>query len=167
MTNHLAPPIACAMALWALATPLFLSANTLEESPKKTANPTPSPSPFPSPAKPAATSAQTPRQAQTRIFVGREIPVPTRYSAPQVSTTSSGGYVIQPSVPVAFEVRKTGVTVDTTKGIKQTELEGFIDYGTPIRTIVPVYNDKGEFIGTTIQEHPNPVLQPVFRTITR
>jgi hypothetical protein len=47
------------------------------------------------------------------------------------------------------------------------ELEGFINYGTPIRTIVPIYNEKGEFLGTAIQEHPNNILQPVFRTIRR
>jgi hypothetical protein len=52
-------------------------------------------------------------------------------------------------------------------GFEQMELEGFINYGTPIRTIVPIYNEKGEFLGTAIQEHPNNILQPVFRTIRR
>ena len=58
------------------------------------------------------------------------------------------------------------MTIDAT-GFEETELEGFIDYGSPIRTAVPAYNEKGEIIGTTIQEHPNPILQPVFRTIRK
>jgi len=58
------------------------------------------------------------------------------------------------------------MTIDATR-FEETEIEGFIDYGSPMRTAVPVYNEKGEIIGTTIQEHPNPILQPVFRTIRK
>ena len=52
-------------------------------------------------------------------------------------------------------------------GFEQTEIEGFIDYGSPIRTAVPIYDEKGEIIGTAVQEHPNPILHPVFRTIRK
>ena len=104
--------------------------------------------------------------AQTRMFIGREIPVATQYAAPRITPQADGGYVIQPATPTAFETRRTGMTIDRT-GFEQTEIEGFIDYGSPIRTAVPVYNEKGEVIGTAIQEHPNPILQPVFRTIRK
>jgi len=100
------------------------------------------------------------------MFIGREIPVATRYDAPRITTQTDGGYVIQPATPTAFETRRTGMKIDAT-GFEQTELEGFIDYGSPIRTAVPIYNEKGEIIGTNIQEHPNPILQPVFRTIRK
>jgi hypothetical protein len=107
------------------------------------------------------------RPLQSTLFVGREIPVPTGYTAPRVYTGPDGRQVVQPATPRSFEVRKTGVTIDSRGGFEQTELEGFIDYGSPIRTVVPVYNEKGEVVGTAVQEHPNPILQPVFRTIRR
>ena len=34
--------------------------------------------------------------------------------------------------------------------------------GTPMKR-----NEKGELVGTAVQEHPNPILQPVFRTIRK
>jgi hypothetical protein len=104
--------------------------------------------------------------AQTRMFIGREIPVATQYAPPRIATQANGGYIVQPATPTAFETRQTGLTIDGA-GFEQTEIEGFIDYGSPIRTAVPLYNEKGEIIGTTIQEHPNPILQPVFRTIRK
>ena len=104
--------------------------------------------------------------AQTRMFIGREIPVATQYAPPRITPQADGGYIVQPATPTAFETRQTGLTIDGA-GFEQTEIEGFIDYGSPIRTAVPLYNEKGEIIGTTIQEHPNPILQPVFRTIRK
>ena len=104
--------------------------------------------------------------AQTRMFIGREIPVATQYAPPRIATQANGGYIVQPATPTAFETRQTGLTIDGA-GFEQTEIEGFIDYGSPIRTAVPLYNEKGETIGTTIQEYPNPILQPVFRTIRK
>jgi len=104
--------------------------------------------------------------AQTRMFIGQEIPIVTEYAAPRITPQAGGGYVIQPATPTAFETRRTGMTVDGA-GFEQTEIEGFIDYGSPIRTAVPLYNEKGEIIGTAIQDHPNPIHQPVFRTIRK
>lgn len=102
----------------------------------------------------------------TTMFIGQEIPVATQYTAPRISPQADGGYVIQPATPTDFETRRTGITINGDK-FEETEIEGFIDYGSPIRTAVPVYNEKGEIIGTAIQEHPNPILQPVFRTIRK
>jgi hypothetical protein len=150
-------------------------ANGNATTPSITPKPTPLPTPNPDEeeeqeirrnhrflADPARASAVP----ETRIFIGREIPVATQYDAPRITTQANGGYVIQPATPRAFETRRTGLTIDST-GVEQTELENFIDYGSPIRTAVPVSNEKGEIIGTTIQEHPNPILQPVFRTIRK
>ena len=142
-------------------------------------SPTPKPTPKPTPtadeeeeqeirrnrqflAEPARASAPP----QTRMFIGREIPVATQYAAPRITPQADGGYIVQPATPTAFETRRTGMTIDGT-GFEETEIEGFIDYGSPIRTEVPIYNEKGEIIGTTIQEHQNPILQPVFRTIRK
>jgi hypothetical protein len=100
------------------------------------------------------------------MFVGREVSVPTQYNPPRITPQATGGVIIQPSTPRAFETRRTGVSIDPS-GFEETELEGFIDYGSPIRTVVPVYNEKGEWVGTAVQEHPNPILQPVFRTIRK
>jgi len=102
--------------------------------------------------------------AQTRMFIGQEVPVATHYTAPRIAPQADGSYIVQPATPTAFETRRTGVTIDGA-GFEETRIEGFINYGSPIRTAVPVYNEKGEIIGTAIQEHPNPILQPVFRTI--
>ncbi len=112
--------------------------------------------------EPARTSAPP----QTTMFIGREIPVAAQYAAPRIAPQAKGGYIVQPATTTAFETRQTGLTIDGA-GFEQTEIEVFIDYGSPIRTALPLYNGKGEIIGTTIQEHPNPILQPVFRTIRK
>ena len=104
--------------------------------------------------------------AKTKMFVGQEVPVVTQYTAPRITPQADGGYIIQPATPTAFETRRTGVTIEGT-GFEQKEIEGLIDYGSPIRTVVPIYDKKGEMIGTAVAEHPNPILQPVFRTIRR
>ena len=50
------------------------------------------------------------------------------------------------------------------QSVRITELEGFVNYGNPIQTVVPVYNEKGEVIGTRVISVPNNILQPVFKT---
>ncbi|MFM8830584.1 MAG: hypothetical protein ACKOHM_06210 [Spartobacteria bacterium] len=144
-----------------------------------TVSPTPTPTPTPPPTPDEEEEQEIRRNhqflgqparaiapAQTKMFVGQEFPLATQYAAPRITPQADGGYVIQPATPTAFETRRTGMTIDGA-GFEQTEIEGFIDYGSPIRTAVPIYNEKGELIGTTIQEHPNPILQPVFRTIRK
>ena len=148
----------------------------LESKPRPSPTPIPRPSPKPTPDEEEEEIRANHRYlgepvrgrpVQSTLSVGREIPVPTGYTAPRVYTGPDGRQVVQPATPRSFEVRKTGVTIDSRGGFEQTELEGFIDYGSPIRTVVPVYNEKGEVVGTAVQEHPNPILQPVFRTIRR
>ena len=161
------------------ATPEADAGRQAQEIPKGDATtPSPTPKPTPPPLTPDEEEEQEIRRnhqflgepakaraaPQTRIFIGREIPVATQYAPPRIAPQANGGYIVQPATPTAFETRQTGLTIDGA-GFEQTEIEGFIDYGSPIRTAVPVYSEKGEIIGTAIQEHPNPILQPVFRTI--
>jgi hypothetical protein len=152
-------------------------ANTKENTTAASAPPKPTPTPKP-PMNPDEEEEQEIRRnhrflgeparvsapAQTRMFIGQEVPVATHYTAPRIAPQADGSYIVQPATPTAFETRRTGVTIDGA-GFEETRIEGFINYGSPIRTAVPVYNEKGEIIGTAIQEHPNPILQPVFRTI--
>jgi hypothetical protein len=137
------------------------------------ASPTPKPTPKPTPDEEEEEIRRNHRflgdpvrPPVTRMFVGHEISVPTQYNPPRITPQATGGANIQPATPSAFETRRTGVSIDPS-GFEETELEGFIDYGSPIRTVVPVYNEKGELVGTAVQEHPNPILQPVFRTIRK
>jgi len=152
-------------------------ANTKGNTTAVLAAPKPSPTPSPNPdeeeeqeirrnhqflGEPARASAP----ARTRMFIGQEVPVATQYTAPRIAPQANGGYIIQPATPTAFETRRTGTTINGA-GFEETAIEGFIDYGSPIRIAVPIYNEKDEIIGTAVQEHPNPILQPVFRTIRR
>ena len=156
--------------------------NTIQQATKGnatavSANPKPTPTPSPNPdeeeeqeirrnhqfrGEPARASAPP----QMKMFIGQEVPVATGYTPPRITPQANGGYVVQPATPTAFETRRIGTKIDGA-GFEDTEIEGFIDYGSPIRTAVPIYNEKGEIIGTAIQEHPNPILQPVFRTIRK
>ncbi|MES2505214.1 MAG: Amuc_1098 family type IV pilus outer membrane protein [Verrucomicrobiota bacterium] len=74
--------------------------------------------------------------------------------------------VVTPSTPTAFEMRKTGVvldvepvisddgrTVDLTVTPQFTEFSGFVNYGSPIRTL---------FEGSFLELTPNLIFQPVF-----
>lgn len=115
--------------------------------------------------KPAGAPAAA--HGTTSLFVGQEVPVPLDYAPPRVMAEPGGGVVVQPVTPKSFEVRKTGFGIDTRGVFKQTELQGFIDYGSPIRMVVPVQNEKGDTVGSKLQVFPNPVLQPVFQTIQK
>ena len=163
---------------------VFFTASVGFSSPKAPSSPTPKPSLGAASPTPKPTPKPTPDEEEeeirrnhrflgeparppvTRMFVGREVSVPTQYNPPRITPQATGGAIIQPATPRAFETRRTGVSIDPS-GFEETELEGFIDYGSPIRTVVPVYNEKGELVGTAVQEHPNPILQPVFRTIRK
>jgi hypothetical protein len=103
----------------------------------------------------------------SQIFVGQEVPYPTDYSAPSVRTNANGISVFTPSQPRSFQSRQVGLSMQNTESaqsVRMTELEGFVNYGSPMQTVVPVYNDKGEVIGSRIISLPNNILQPVFKT---
>ncbi len=145
-----------------------------KQDPKK---PTPSPSPSPDPddqyenetaerrllrhsTAPAAVGSSS-------MFIGTEVAVPTLYTPARIATGANGIPVVVPSSPAAFETRRLGTTLETGSGIsfRSTELQGFIDYGSPIRTSVPACDGQGRPVGVQILETPNPILQPVIQTI--
>ena len=103
----------------------------------------------------------------SRIFVGQEVPYPTDYSAPSVRTDATGIPVFTPSQPRSFQSRQVGVSMqdnESGQSVRMTELEGFVNYGSPMQTAVPIYNEKGEVIGARVISLPNNILQPVFKT---
>lgn len=103
----------------------------------------------------------------SKIFVGQEVPYPTDYTAPSVRPGINGFPVVAPSQPRSFQTRRVGVSIQSTdagESIRVNELGGFVNYGNPISTVVPVYNEKGEPIGTRVISVPNNILQPVFKT---
>ena len=107
---------------------------------------------------------------RSSMNVGRQIPVPTQYAAPQVIQSQNGGLVVVPATPTTFGVIQTGTTMGTDGAgnatFRDTELSGIVNYGTPIRTIVPVQNQQGRPVGSkTITVSPNPIIVPVTSTI--
>jgi hypothetical protein len=98
------------------------------------------------------------------LFVGTEIPYPTEYAPARVQGGWGSGYTVVPSTPTRFGSRETGVRVGP-GGFQSTEFEGFINYGSPIRTLAPVFDAEGRPAGFQVIETPNRILQPVFRTI--
>jgi hypothetical protein len=149
-----------------------------KQDPKKpTPSPTPSPSPSPDPDDQYENEAADRHllrhstvpvaSGPSRMLIGTELSVPTVYTPARIATGADGTAVVVPSSPAAFETRRLGTTLETGSGIsfRSTELQGFIDYGSPIRTAVPAYDSQGRPVGTRILETPNPILQPVIQTI--
>jgi hypothetical protein len=149
-----------------------------KQDPKKqTPSPTPSPSPSPDPDDQYENETAERRLLRhstapaavgpSRMFIGTEVAVPTLYTPPRIATGANGIPVVVPSSPAAFETRRLGTTLETGSGIsfRSTELQGFIDYGSPIRTSVPACDGQGRPVGVQILETPNPILQPVIQTI--
>lgn len=148
------------------------------ETPRASPQASPTPSPTPSPddefensliEHPLQSHSTTPIQkGPTRLFVGSEIPVPTAYTSASITVGPAGIPLTAPSSPTDFETRKTGTLMETggcETVLHSTELQGFIDYGSPIHTAIPAYDADGRPIGIQILTTPNPILQPVFQTI--
>ncbi len=110
----------------------------------------------------------------------REFMYPSEYDPPEVPDQFGGGLggtqatPFTPAHPTSFEVRELGttlevegaiapdgVTVDLSLIPEIVEFIGFIDYGSPIRFINS--DPFGNITEDRVQ--PNPILQPVFRTI--
>ena len=158
----------------------------LNEAPEVVPKPSPRPTPIPSPSpeekddeevveknSPASLRKNRPAPPaiihESKIFVGQEVPIPTEYSAPRVQISAGGYPVVTPSQPRSFETRRTGVLMETGGAgrFEVSEFEGFIDCGSPIRTAIPLYDDKGKPVGIQMISTPNPILQPVFKTFRR
>ena len=107
---------------------------------------------------------------RSTITVGQQIPVPAEYAAPQV--IQNGGLTVVPATPTSFMTIQTGTTMSAHSSgdatVRDTELSGFVNYGSPIRTVVPAYNQQGQQTGSQIiTVTPNPIVIPVTSTIER
>lgn len=105
---------------------------------------------------------------RSALRVGQQIPVPSRYAPPQV--IGNNPVTVAPATPTSFGTVETGITtsVDSSGNLstRDTELAGFVNYGTPIRALVPVYNQQGQQTGTAaVTISSNPVIVPVTTTI--
>ena len=121
------------------------------------------------------------------IEIVREFRYPTQFQAPEIPQTfggsnnpnvavgsSTGGtFPVTPTTPTAFETRNTGVTLEVEPVVgpdgvtidlnlvpQVVEFEGFINYGSPIRT--SSVNVLG--MAQTVELTPNVINQPVFST---
>jgi general secretion pathway protein D len=114
------------------------------------------------------------------INISQRFPYPKEYSPPQIPQTQGGGVSpATPATPTSFDTRNIGVqleveptvgpdgyTIELSLSPQVTEFEGFVNYGTPIQTIAPVYLGAGSnsfTIGTSqITLTPNTINQPIF-----
>ena len=154
--------------------------------PKISSTPAPSPSPSTRPKVTPATTVpedkpETDDVASGRVFpaavihhssitAGQQIPVPVQYAAPQVIANQQGGVVVVPATPTSFGVVQTGATMGSDGAgntvYHDTEFNGFVNYGSPIRAVVPAQNQRGQPNAVQVIL-PNPVLVPVTTTIER
>lgn len=97
----------------------------------------------------ASPSVTTKNGLKAQVEVTREFIYPTEYEPPQLPQGSARGsqMIATPTTPTAFEMRKTGVTVEVepiisddgrtielTLAPELTEFEGFVNYGSPINS---------------------------------
>ena len=127
------------------------------------------------------------------IEIVREFRYPTQFSEPKVPDIQSHGTsnsttttvalpVVGPSTPSNFETRNTGVTLEVEPVVgpdgvtidlnlvpQVVEFEGFINYGSPIKTVNPALLgfSPSTLLGTTTQSitlTDNVINQPIFST---
>jgi general secretion pathway protein D len=121
------------------------------------------------------------------IEIVREFRYPTQFQPPQIPQTfgsgnnpnvslgsaTGGTFPVTPTTPTSFETRNTGVTLEVEPVVgpdgitidlnlvpQVVEFEGFINYGSPIRT--SSVNALG--IAQTVELTPNVINQPIFST---
>ncbi|WP_345780959.1 Amuc_1098 family type IV pilus outer membrane protein [Prosthecobacter sp.] len=97
----------------------------------------------------ASPSVTTKNGLKAQVEVTREFIYPTEFEPPQLPQGSARGsqMIATPTTPTAFEMRKTGVTVEVEPIISDdgrtieltltpelTEFEGFVNYGSPINS---------------------------------
>jgi general secretion pathway protein D len=121
------------------------------------------------------------------IEIVREFRYPTQFQPPQIPQTfgsgnnpnvtlgsaTGGTFPVTPTTPTSFETRNTGVTLEVEPVVgpdgitidlnlvpQVVEFEGFINYGSPIRT--SSVNALG--LAQTVELTPNVINQPIFST---
>jgi general secretion pathway protein D len=128
------------------------------------------------------------------IEIVREFRYPTTFTAPQVPNITAGGGgatgsttitipVVTPTTPQTFETRNTGVTLEVEPVVgpdgvtidlnlvpQVVEFEGFINYGSPIKTVNPALLGLGGALNTLTGAKDSVILtdnvinQPIFST---
>lgn len=110
------------------------------------------------------------------IEIVREFLYPSEYDLPQASGTAGQIYTpATPTTPTAFQMKPTGITleveptvgpdgytIDLVLAPRVIEFDGFINYGSPIRTVVTVAGFPA--ISRNIVVTDNVINQPVFST---
>jgi general secretion pathway protein D len=111
----------------------------------------------------------------SNIQIIREFIYPTEYEPPEIPTSSGSSvgetsFPVTPANPTAFEKRDVGITlevlpvadanknyVDVTVAPSFVEFDGFVNYGSPINTVV-----SGLLTPGTVRITDNRILMPVF-----
>ena len=107
----------------------------------------------------------------SNIAVIREFIYPTEYEPPEVPQTVEGGSApVTPATPTSFEKRDVGITlevlpvadankrfVDVTLNPSFIEFDGFVNYGSPIRS-----SAQGLLGSEVVELTKNAILMPVF-----
>jgi len=139
----------------------------------------------------SAPSVTTKGGQRATVEVIREFIYPTEFDPPQIPTNvgangvgAGGGTAsavpVTPTTPTAFEMRPVGVrmevdptvgadglTIDLNLAPEVTEFDGFINYGSPIYSIQPLFSTVFPFniIGSSqVELTPNIINQPIFST---
>jgi general secretion pathway protein D len=111
----------------------------------------------------------------SKIEIIREFIYPTEYEPPQIPQSmglgTGGGFPITPSSPTAFETRNVGITlevlpvvdankrfVDITLNPSLSDFDGFVNYGSPINSIVTSALGGSQ----TVELTRNTILMPIF-----
>jgi general secretion pathway protein D len=109
------------------------------------------------------------------IQIIREFRYPTEYDLPQVTQTPGSIYTpATPTSPTSFETKPVGITLEVEPTVgpdgytidlilspRVVEFDGFINYGSPIRTVVTVV---GVNLSTNFLVTANVINKPVFST---
>ncbi|CAN5521361.1 hypothetical protein BH09VER1_BH09VER1_51620 [soil metagenome] len=109
------------------------------------------------------------------VQIVREFRYPSEFDLPQVTQTPGSIYTpAAPTTPTAFEMKPVGITleveptvgpdgytIDLVLSPKVVEFDGFINYGSPINTVVTVV---GYSISSSFRVTDNVINQPVFST---
>lgn len=123
----------------------------------------------------SAPSVTTKSGLRATIQIVREFRYPSEFDLPQVTQTPGSIYTpAAPTTPTAFETKPVGITleveptvgpdgytIDLVLSPRVVEFDGFINYGSPINTVVQIANTAitAPFTVTT-----NVINQPVFST---
>jgi general secretion pathway protein D len=113
------------------------------------------------------------------IQIIREFRYPTEYDLPQVTQTPGSVYTpATPTSPTSFETKPVGITLEVEPTVgpdgytidlilspRVVEFDGFINYGSPINTVVTLVTAPGvPSISTNFRVTDNVINKPVFST---